>query len=66
MHDDAGLQHLTTLQQLEVLRVPCDSPHAIARLAAQLPQLRSLALQLSAAECCAKARARWRCPPRQR
>jgi hypothetical protein len=38
----AGLQRLSALQRLEVLHVPCHNPHAVARLAAQLPRLRSL------------------------
>lgn len=41
----AGLQGLSTLQQLEVLHVPCDDAHAITRLAVQLPHLRSLDLR---------------------
>ena len=46
----AGLHHLSALQRLEVLTVPCDKPHAVARLASQLPRLRSLCLQ-----CCSAA-----------
>jgi hypothetical protein len=46
----AGLHHLSALQQLEVLNVPCEKPHAMARLASQLPRLRSLRLQ-----CCSAA-----------
>jgi hypothetical protein len=53
VHDDAGLQHLTTLQQLEVLRVPCDDAQGTARLAAQLPRLRSLDLRCCPMRCCA-------------
>jgi hypothetical protein len=43
----AGLQALSTLQHLGVLHVPCDDPHAIIRLAVQLPRLRSLDLRTS-------------------
>lgn len=46
----AGLQRLAALQRLEVLHVPCDNPHAITHLAAQLPRLRSLDLR-----CCSAA-----------
>ena len=49
----AGLQPLTALQQLEVLRVPCDDAQATARLAAQLPRLRSLDLRCCPMRCCA-------------
>lgn len=38
----AGFQGLSTLQQLEVLHVPCHDVHAITRLAAHLLHLRSL------------------------
>ena len=43
----AGLQELSRLQRLEVLRVPCTDLHAIARLAAQLPAVCSLDLRCS-------------------
>ena len=45
----AGLQELSCLQRLEVLRVPCIEPHAITQLAAHLPALRSLDLWCSTA-----------------
>ena len=48
----AGLQKLAALQQLEVLRVPCDDAQAITRLAAQLPRLRSLDLRCCPLRCC--------------
>ena len=38
----AGFQQLSRLQRLEVLHLPCVSPHATTRLAAHLPALRSL------------------------
>jgi hypothetical protein len=47
--DRAGLQCLSALQRLKVLHVPCDNPHAIVRLAAQLPRLRSLDLRCCSA-----------------
>ena len=40
----AGFQQLSRLRRLEVLHVPCISPHAITQLAAHLPALRSLDL----------------------
>lgn len=43
----AGFQQLSRLQRLEVLHVPCVSPHATTRLAAHLPALRSLDLRCS-------------------
>lgn len=46
----AGLVHLSALQRLEVLNLPCNKPHAVACLAAQLPRLRTLFLQ-----CCSAA-----------
>jgi hypothetical protein len=41
----AGLQQLSSLQQLELLDVPCNDPLAVARLAAQLPCLCDLDLR---------------------
>ena len=46
----AGLQHLSALQQLVLLDVPCADPHAVAHLAVQLPCLRGLDLQCGWAE----------------
>ena len=46
----AGLKHLSALQRLEALDVRCDKPHAVARLASQLPRLHTLSLQ-----CCSAA-----------
>ena len=48
----AGLQELSHLQRLEVLHVPCTDLHAVTRLAAQLPAVRSLDLLCS---CSARA-----------
>jgi hypothetical protein len=45
----AGLQQLSTLQQLELLDIPCNDPHAVAHLAVQLPCLRDLDLRCSSA-----------------
>ena len=40
----AELLDLSVVQQLEVLRVPCDFPHVLTAVAGQLPRLRSLDL----------------------
>lgn len=45
----AGLQQLSSLQQLEVLDIPCCDPHASTCLAVQLPCLRDLDLRCTSA-----------------
>ena len=45
-----GLERLSALQRLEMLNLPCNKPHAVACLVAQLQRLRTLFLQ-----CCSAA-----------
>lgn len=45
----AGLQHVSSLQQMELLDVPCDDPHAVACLAAAAPSQPGSAVQFCGA-----------------